>query len=332
VPVIDHWWQTETGWAICANCMGIEHLPVKAGSPTKPVPGVDIRVLDNEGQEVERNTLGALVIKLPLPPGNFPTLWQAEERFQKTYLDTFPGFYQTYDAGIVDDDGYVHVMSRTDDIINVAGHRLSTGAMEEVLAAHPNVAECAVIGVHDQLKGQVPLGFLVLKAGVSRPEAEIVREVVGMVREKIGPVAAFKTRRSSSGCRRPARARSCAGSCAGSPIPSPTTCPRRSTTRRSSGRWPRPSGTSATRSRPSSPGRRGGPAAPRRRCCPGPPRAARVEGVCGGPQPACARARRCLAGTHQGAPGRLGRPIFGECGRRRGGSGWRRRRSGRSGS
>jgi len=193
VPVIDHWWQTETGWAICANCMGIEHLPVKPGSPTRPVPGVDIRVLDNEGQEVERNTLGALVIKLPLPPGNFPTLWQAEERFKKTYLDTFPGYYQTYDAGIVDDDGYVHVMSRTDDIINVAGHRLSTGAMEEVLSAHQDVAECAVIGVHDQLKGQVPLGFLVLKAGVSRPEAEIVKEVVGMVRDKIGPVAAFKT-------------------------------------------------------------------------------------------------------------------------------------------
>jgi len=193
VPVIDHWWQTETGWAICANCMGIEHLPVKAGSPTRPVPGVDIRVLDNEGQEVAPNTLGALVIRLPLPPGNFPTLWQAEERFKKTYLDTFPGFYQTYDAGIVDDDGYVHVMSRTDDIINVAGHRLSTGAMEEVLASHRDVAECAVIGVHDQLKGQVPLGFLVLKAGVSRPEAEIVKEVVCMVRDKIGPVAAFKT-------------------------------------------------------------------------------------------------------------------------------------------
>jgi len=192
-PAIDHWWQTETGWAICANCMGIEHLPVKPGSPTRPVPGVDLRVLDNEGQELERNTLGSLVIKLPLPPSYFPTLWRAEERFKKTYLDTFPGYYQTYDAGIVDDDGYVHVMSRTDDIINVAGHRLSTGAMEEVLASHQNVAECAVIGVHDNLKGQVPLGFLVLKAGVSRPESEIVKEVVGMVREKIGPVAAFKT-------------------------------------------------------------------------------------------------------------------------------------------
>ncbi|MHB8837035.1 MAG: propionyl-CoA synthetase [Candidatus Methylomirabilia bacterium] len=193
IPVIDHWWQTETGWAICANCMGIEHLPVKAGSPTRAVPGVDVRVLDSEGQEVERNTLGALVIKLPLPPGYFATLWQAEERFKKTYLDTFPGYYQTYDAGVVDDDGYVHVMSRTDDIINVAGHRLSTGAMEEVLSSHQDVAECAVIGVHDQLKGQVPLGFLVLKAGVARPDADIVKEVVRMVREKIGPVAAFKT-------------------------------------------------------------------------------------------------------------------------------------------
>jgi propionyl-CoA synthetase len=193
IPVIDHWWQTETGWAICANCMGIEHLPVKAGSPTRAVPGVDVRVLDIEGQEVERNTLGALVIKLPLPPGYFATLWQAEERFKKTYLDTFPGYYQTYDAGVVDDDGYVHVMSRTDDIINVAGHRLSTGAMEEVLSSHQDVAECAVIGVHDQLKGQVPLGFLVLKAGVARPDADIVKEVVRMVREKIGPVAAFKT-------------------------------------------------------------------------------------------------------------------------------------------
>jgi len=192
-PVIDHWWQTETGWAICANCMGIEALPVKPGSPTKPAPGMNVQVLDAEGQEVGRNTLGALVVKLPLPPGTFPTLWRADERFRKTYLDGFPGYYQTYDAGLVDDDGYVHVMSRTDDIINVAGHRLSTGAMEEVLASHQDVAECAVIGVADALKGQVPLGFLVLKAGVARPEAEIVKEVVGLVRAKIGPVAAFKT-------------------------------------------------------------------------------------------------------------------------------------------
>jgi propionyl-CoA synthetase len=192
-PAIDHWWQTETGWAICANCMGIEHLPVKPGSPTKAAPGMNVRVLDNEGQEVGPNVLGALVIKLPLPPGTFPTLWRADERFKATYLDGFPGYYQTYDAGLIDEDGYVHVMSRTDDIINVAGHRLSTGAMEEVLASHPNVAECAVIGVHDQLKGQVPLGFLVLKAGVARAEADIVKEVVGLVRQKIGPVAAFKT-------------------------------------------------------------------------------------------------------------------------------------------
>jgi propionyl-CoA synthetase len=193
VPVIDHWWQTETGWAICANCMGIEHLPVKAGSPTRAVPGMNVRVLDNDGQEVGPNVLGALVVKLPLPPGTFPTLWQAEERFHATYLAGFPGYYQTYDAGVIDEDGYVHVMSRTDDIINVAGHRLSTGAMEEVLSSHQDVAECAVIGVHDDLKGQIPLGFLVLKAGVARPEAEIVKEVVGLVREKIGPVAAFKT-------------------------------------------------------------------------------------------------------------------------------------------
>jgi propionyl-CoA synthetase len=192
-PVIDHWWQTETGWAICANCMGIEPLPVKPGSPTRPAPGMDVQVLDADGQELGRNTLGALVIKLPLPPGTFPTLWQADERFKSTYLDAFPGYYQTYDAGLIDDDGYVHVMSRTDDIINVAGHRLSTGAMEEVLASHQDVAECAVIGVADKLKGQVPLGFLVLKAGVARPEAEIVKEVVALVRQKIGPVAAFKT-------------------------------------------------------------------------------------------------------------------------------------------
>jgi propionyl-CoA synthetase len=193
VPVIDHWWQTETGWAICANCLGIEHLPVKKGSPTRPAPGMDVRVLDEGGKEMERGELGALVIKLPLPPGTFPTLWQAKERFYETYLAGFPGYYQTFDAGIIDDDGYVHVMSRTDDIINTAGHRLSTGAMEEVLAAHPDVAECAVMGVSDALKGQVPVGFCVLKAGVDRDHAEIVKEVVQMVRDEIGPVAAFKT-------------------------------------------------------------------------------------------------------------------------------------------
>ncbi|MDK1021470.1 MAG: propionyl-CoA synthetase, partial [Candidatus Hydrogenedentes bacterium] len=193
VSVIDHWWQTETGWAICSNCLGIEQLPIKQGSPTKAVPGMDVRVVDDSGQEVKRGDIGALVIKLPLPPGTFPTLWNADEHFIKSYLSEFPGYYKTADAGFIDEDGYVFVMSRTDDIINVAGHRLSTGAMEEVLAAHPEVAECAVIGVADQLKGQLPLGFLVLSAGVDRRHAEIVKEVVQMVRERIGPVAAFKT-------------------------------------------------------------------------------------------------------------------------------------------
>ncbi len=193
VPVIDHWWQTETGWAICANCIGIEQLPIKQGSPTKPAPGMDVQVLDESSRPVKSGDVGALVIKLPLPPGTFPTLWNANERFIDAYLSEFPGYYKTADAGFIDDDGYVFVMSRTDDIINVAGHRLSTGAMEEVLAAHPDVAECAVVGVADQLKGQLPVGFLVLNAGVERNEADIVKEVVNMVRSEIGPVAAFKT-------------------------------------------------------------------------------------------------------------------------------------------
>jgi propionyl-CoA synthetase len=193
VPVIDHWWQTETGWAIAANCMGIEPLPVKHGSPTKPVPGWDVRVLDADGKPAAPGTIGALVCTLPLPPGTLPTLWNADDRYRKSYLDRFPGFYETADAGMIDEDGYVYVMARTDDIINVAGHRLSTGAMEEVLASHPDVAECAVIGVADSIKGQVPLGFLVLKAGVKRAPAEIESEVVKLVRERIGPVAAFKT-------------------------------------------------------------------------------------------------------------------------------------------
>tara|TARA_Y100001936_G_scaffold253749_1_gene320636 strand:- start:5493 stop:7388 length:1896 start_codon:yes stop_codon:yes gene_type:complete len=192
VPVIDHWWQTETGWSICANCLGIEELPVKHGSPTKPVPGWDLRVLDEGGNEVGSGDIGALVVKLPLPPGTLLTLWNADQRFQDAYLKEFPGYYQTADAGYIDEDGYVFVMARTDDIINTAGHRLSTGAMEEVLAAHPDVAECAVIGVADELKGQVPLGFLVLNAGVNRPNGEIVDEVVVMVRDNIGPVASFK--------------------------------------------------------------------------------------------------------------------------------------------
>jgi propionyl-CoA synthetase len=193
VPVIDHWWQTETGWAVAANCLGIELLPVKPGSPTRPVPGWDVRALGKDGREVARGDIGALAVKLPMPPGATPTLWNADDRFRATYLSAFPGYYQTADAGFVDEDGYVFVMARTDDIINVAGHRLSTGAMEEVLAAHPDVAECAVIGVADELKGQLPLGFVVLKAGVDRPEETIGTELVQLVRERIGPVAAFRT-------------------------------------------------------------------------------------------------------------------------------------------
>jgi propionyl-CoA synthetase len=193
VPVIDHWWQTETGWPVCANCLGIEALQVKPGSPSKPVPGWDVRVLDLENRETKPGEIGTLVIKLPLPPGAFPTLWNADERFIASYLSQFPGYYSTADAGFMDEDGYIYVMARTDDIINVAGHRLSTGAMEEVLASHADVAECAVIGVYDELKGQVPVGFLVLKRGVDRNHQEIVAEVVQMVRQRIGPVAAFKT-------------------------------------------------------------------------------------------------------------------------------------------
>jgi propionyl-CoA synthetase len=193
VPVIDHWWQTETGWAICANCMGLHTYPVKEGSPTKPAPGWNLAVLDPETREpVKAGDIGALVVKLPLPPGALPTLWNNDERYIQSYLAEFPGYYKTADAGFIDSDGYAYVMTRTDDIINVAGHRLSTGAMEEVLSDHPDVAECAVLGVDDALKGQVPVGFLVLKAGVKRTEQEIVAEVIKMVRERIGPVADFK--------------------------------------------------------------------------------------------------------------------------------------------
>jgi propionyl-CoA synthetase len=193
VPVIDHWWQTETGWAIASNCLGIEPLPVIPGSPTRAVPGWDLRVLDRSGDELAPGETGALVVKLPMPPGASPTLWNAEERFRETYLDPFPGHYLTADAGYLDEQGYVFVMARTDDIINVAGHRLSTGAIEEVLAAHPDVAECAVIGVADELKGQLPVGLLVLKAGVDRPDEDVVAETVRMVRERIGPVVSFRT-------------------------------------------------------------------------------------------------------------------------------------------
>ena len=192
-PVIDHWWQTETGWPIAANCMGLGKLPVKQGSPTKAVPGYRVQVVDGEARELPRGDIGAIVVKLPLPPGCLPTLWNNDDGFVNSYLDAFPGYYETADAGFEDEDGYLWIMSRTDDIINVAGHRLSTGAMEEVLSAHPDVAECAVIGVADSLKGQLPLGFLVLKAGVDRADGDIVKEVVQMVRDKIGPVAAFKT-------------------------------------------------------------------------------------------------------------------------------------------
>ena len=192
VPVIDHWWQTETGWAIAGNPLGIELLPVKAGSPTKPMPGYDVQVLDEGGHPVAPGTLGALAIKLPLPPGTLPTLWNADDRFKKSYLSHFPGYYETGDAGYIDEDGYVYIMARTDDVINVAGHRLSTGAMEEVLAAHKDVAECAVIGVADALKGQLPMGFLCLTKGCTRPHAEVIKECVRLVRDQIGPVAAFK--------------------------------------------------------------------------------------------------------------------------------------------
>ena len=193
VPVIDHWWQTETGWAIAGNGLGLHHFPVKEGSPTKAAPGWNLQVVDENTQPVASGEIGALVAKLPLPPGTLPTLWNNDKGFLAAYMEEFPGYYKTADAGYIDDEGYVFVMSRTDDIINVAGHRLSTGAMEEVLADHPDVAECAVLGVEDKLKGQVPVGFLVLNAGVEREAAEIVAEVIQMVRDRIGPVASFKT-------------------------------------------------------------------------------------------------------------------------------------------
>ena len=192
VPVVDHWWQTETGYAVAANPLGIEELPIKVGSPSVAMPGYDIQVLDEAGNQMPAGELGAIAIKLPLPPGTLPTLWNAEERYKKSYLTTFPGYYETGDAGMIDEDGYVYIMARTDDVINVAGHRLSTGGMEEVLANHPDVAECAVIGVTDQLKGQLPVGFLCLTDGVDRAHEDVVAECVKLVRDQIGPVAAFK--------------------------------------------------------------------------------------------------------------------------------------------
>ena len=192
VPVIDHWWQTETGWGIAANCLGIEELPVKPGSPTVCVPGYDVRILDENGNEEAAGEIGRIMIKLPMPPGCLPTLWQNDQRFVDSYLSATDGYYLTGDAGYKDADGYLWIMSRIDDIINVAGHRLSTGGMEEVLASHPDVAECGVIGAADQLKGELPVGLVVLKAGANRPEEQVVAELVALVRQKIGPVAAFK--------------------------------------------------------------------------------------------------------------------------------------------
>ena len=192
VPVIDHWWQTETGFPIASNPVGIELLPVKLGSPSVPLPGYDVQILDEGGHPMKPGDLGAIAIKLPLPPGTLPTLWNAEPRYRKSYLEHFPGYYETGDAGMIDEDGYLYIMARTDDVINVAGHRLSTGAMEEVLASHTDVAECAVIGVSDSLKGQLPMGFLCLNAGTNKPHEDVVRECVTLVRDRIGPVAAFK--------------------------------------------------------------------------------------------------------------------------------------------
>jgi len=193
VPVVDHWWQTETGWPIAANPVGLGMLPVKYGSPTVPMPGWDVRVLDDSGHEVAAGTLGNIVVKMPLPPGCLPTLWNADQRFRDAYLAEFPGYYKTADAGYRDAEGYLYIMARTDDIINVAGHRLSTGAMEEAIASHKDVAECAVVGIADGLKGQVPAGFVILKAGVDRDTADVEKEVVALVRDRIGPVAALKT-------------------------------------------------------------------------------------------------------------------------------------------
>jgi len=192
VPVIDHWWQTETGWPIAANCVGLGQLPVKPGSPTKAVPGYDVRVLDEANKELPAGQIGSIAIRLPMPPGCLPTLWNNDAGYEKSYLLQHPGHYLTGDAGYQDEDGYLYIMSRVDDIINVAGHRLSTGAMEEVLAGHPDVAECAVVGVADALKGEVPVGFVVTKAGVDRSDAELAKQLVERVRERIGPVAAFK--------------------------------------------------------------------------------------------------------------------------------------------
>ncbi len=192
IPVIDHWWQTETGYAICANCQGIEPLPIVPGSPSVPVPGYDVQILDSDGQAVANGEIGSIVVKLPLPPGTFVNLWEADERYSSAYFERFPGYYETGDAGFIDENGYVFVMARTDDVINVAGHRLSTGAMEEALSNHPDVAECAVMGVHDELKGQLPVGLVILNDGCTKSHEQVTSELIQQVRNDIGPVAAFK--------------------------------------------------------------------------------------------------------------------------------------------
>jgi propionyl-CoA synthetase len=192
VPVIDHWWQTETGWPIAVNPVGLGLLPIKYGSPAVAMPGYDVQVVDDNHQPVGPNVMGSIIIKLPLPPGNLSTLWGQDQRMKASYLETVPGFYVTSDAGFKDEDSYLYIMGRTDDIINVAGHRLSTGGMEEVVAAHPAVAECAVVGVNDPIKGEVPCGFIVLKAGTEQSPEDVESEVINLVRERIGPVAAFK--------------------------------------------------------------------------------------------------------------------------------------------
>ncbi len=192
IPVIDHWWQTETGWAIAANCLGIEKFPIKPGSPTKAVPGYSVKILDNDGKELGPNEEGIVTIKLPLPPGCLPTLWQQDQRYVESYVSVYPGYYFTGDGGYIDDEGYIYIMGRVDDVINVAGHRLSTGGMEEIVATHPDVAECAVLGVEDNLKGQVPVGFFVLKSGVTKSSEDVAKECVQMVRDQIGPVACFR--------------------------------------------------------------------------------------------------------------------------------------------
>jgi propionyl-CoA synthetase len=191
-PVIDHWWQTETGWPIVANCMGIAPFKIKPGSPTKPVPGYDVRILDDAGHELPAGKEGNVVVKLPLPPGTLATLWKDDEKFKKSYLSNFPGYYETSDGGYVDAEGYVYIMGRMDDVINIAGHRLSTGAMEEVVANHADVAECAVIGIHDPLKGQIPMGLVVLKGGVQTEAERIKKDLARMVREHIGPIACYR--------------------------------------------------------------------------------------------------------------------------------------------